>query len=150
MTKLISNRTLFQIPRKITKAKLWLLWCRKNNLVDPHPDDPTWKENCRHSQWVWWVKQHTARRSNTRPLALFQLLSVTNSRVRLTSRDSKPSTHKIWVGSVVFTLAILVKFVRKYKWEIISLLIAGSESADEKSMAVTEEGETYSEWLELR
>lgn len=26
----------------------------------------------------------------------------------------------------------------------------GSESADEKSMAVTEEGETYSEWLELR
>ena len=27
---------------------------------------------------------------------------------------------------------------------------AGSESADEKSMAVTEEGETYSEWLELR
>ena len=29
-------------------------------------------------------------------------------------------------------------------------LIVGSESADEKSMAVTEEGETYSEWLELR
>ena len=30
------------------------------------------------------------------------------------------------------------------------LSVTGSESADEKSMAVTEEGETYSEWLELR
>ena len=32
----------------------------------------------------------------------------------------------------------------------LNALLAGSESADEKSMAVTEEGETYSEWLELR
>ena len=35
-------------------------------------------------------------------------------------------------------------------WDNVEEWFSGSESADEKSMAVTEEGETYSEWLELR
>ena len=55
------------------------------------------------------------------------------------SSDSKPSI----IGSIITTQIC-------WKSKESPDLMAGSESADEKSMAVTEEGETYSEWLELR